>query len=73
MCLAELKTNKSAKVLDIKPCENKLRFLQMGIVPQTEVTVVFKAAFSGPIEIAIRGYRLTLRKSDAEKIIISPL
>jgi ferrous iron transport protein B len=73
MCLSDLKVNKSGRVLYIEPCGNRLRFLEMGLVPNTEVTVVFKTAFSGPIEIEVRGYRLTLRASDAEKIIISPL
>ena len=73
MCLYELKQNKSAKVINIEPCENRLRFLEMGLVPKTEVSVIFKSAFSGPIEIEVRGYRLTLRASDAKKIKISPL
>lgn len=73
MRLCDLKENKSGKVLYIEPCENRLRLLEMGLVPETEVTVIFKTAFSGPIEVELRGYRLTLRTSDAEKIKISPL
>ncbi len=73
MRLCDLTENKSGKVLYIEPCENRLRLLEMGLVPETEVTVIFKTAFSGPIEVELRGYRLTLRTSDAEKIIISPL
>lgn len=71
--LSSLKVNKSGKVVFIEQGENKLRLLEMGLVPKTEVTVISKAAFRGPIEICLRGYRLTMRYSDADKIIISPL
>ena len=72
MYLSNLQTNKSAVIVDIEPCENRLRLMEMGLVKGTRVIVVSRALFSGPIEIALRGYRLTLRKSDAERIKISP-
>lgn len=72
MRLADLQKNKSGIIADIMPCENRLRLMEMGIVKGTQVFLVHRAPFSGPIEIALRGYKLTLRKSDAERIIINP-
>lgn len=71
--LSKLKVNKSGMIVFVEQSVNKLRLLEMGLVPKTEVTVISKAAFKGPIEIALRGYRLTMRFDDADKIIISPL
>lgn len=51
----------------------RLRLLDMGIIPHTEV-LMFKAAPLGdPIEIHLRGYSLTIRKDDAKNIEIEPI
>ena len=46
----------------------KQRFMDMGITKGTEATVVKIAPLGDPIEIEIRGYNLSIRKDDAEKI-----
>ena len=43
----------------------RCRFLDMGIIPGTAVTVVKVAPMGDPIEIHIRGYELTIRLEDA--------
>lgn len=48
----------------------KQRFMDMGITKGTEVKVIKIAPLGDPIEIEIRGYNLSVRKSDAEKIEI---
>lgn len=47
-------------------------FLDMGVIPGTEVTVVKYAPLGDPIELKIHGYELTLRLEDAGKIEVSP-
>ena len=47
------------------------RLLDMGITPRTVVTVKKIAPLGDPIEILLRGYVLTLRLEDAEKIQIA--
>ena len=44
------------------------RLLEMGILEGTEVQVVRLAPLGDPIEIKLRGYHLSIRKSEAEKI-----
>lgn len=44
------------------------RLFDMGITPGAEVYLRKKAPFGDPIEIAIRGYELTLRKSEASQV-----
>ena len=46
------------------------RLFDMGITPGAEVYLRKKAPFGDPIEIAIRGYELTLRKSEASQVEI---
>ena len=48
----------------------KLRFMDMGITKGTAVKIIKIAPLGDPIEIEIRGYNLSIRKADAEKIII---
>ncbi len=47
-------------------------FLDMGIIPGTEITVVKYAPMGDPIELLIHGYKLTLRTADADKIEVEP-
>jgi Fe2+ transport system protein FeoA len=46
------------------------RLLEMGITPRTTVTVKKAAPMGDPIELLLRGYVLSLRLADAEKITI---
>lgn len=46
------------------------RLLDMGIVPGTKLEVTGKAPFGDPIEILVRGYKLTLRKEEAKAVLI---
>jgi len=47
------------------------RLLEMGITPGTTVTVKKAAPMGDPIELLLRGYVLSLRLQDAERITIS--
>ena len=51
--------------------ELRLRLLDMGLIPRTEVTLIKVAPMGDPIEIRVRGYELTLRVSDARNIEVS--
>lgn len=55
--------------------EGELRqhFLDMGIIPGTEITVTKYAPMGDPIELTLHGYELTLRLADAELIEVSPI
>lgn len=47
-----------------------LRLREMGVLPGVAVTLVRAAPFGDPLEILVRGYHLTLRKSEAEHVIV---
>ena len=46
----------------------RCRLLDMGLIPQTKVTVSKIAPMGDPMELQLRGYVLTLRKEDANSI-----
>lgn len=68
--LNKLKAGQSAKILKLSCREEKLRrhFLDMGLTPKTTVSFVKTAPLGDPIEIKVRGYKLTLRLADAAQI-----
>jgi ferrous iron transport protein A len=47
-----------------------VRLREMGLLAGTPVTLVRTAPLGDPIEIKIRGYHLTLRKSEAEHVLV---
>jgi ferrous iron transport protein A len=46
------------------------RLFDMGVTPGAKVTLVKKAPLGDPIEITIRNYELTLRKTEAELVTL---
>ena len=46
------------------------RMMDMGLVPGTEVKVVRVAPLGDPVEFELRGYSLSLRKSEARDITV---
>ena len=71
MTLRDLPVGKTATIRSVGG-EGALRqhFLDMGLIPQGEVTVVKYAPMGDPVELRIHSYELTLRLADAEKIEI---
>ena len=71
MTLRELKVGQSGKILKNRTTGAlKQRFMDMGITKGTEVKVIKIAPLGDPIEVEIRGYNLSIRKEDADKIEI---
>lgn len=48
----------------------KRRIMDMGITKGTEIHVRKVAPLGDPIEVTVRGYQLSLRKADAERIAV---
>lgn len=70
--LIDLEIGQSAKISQVGG-EGHLRqhFLDMGVIPEAEITLIKYAPMGDPIEFRIHGYELTLRKADAEQIGIA--
>ncbi len=72
MTLDQLRPGMTGKIISVGgEGELRLRLLDMGLIPRTEVTRIKVAPMGDPIEIRVRGYELTLRVSDARNIEVS--
>ena len=71
MTLKDLPIGKTATVQSVGG-DGALRqhFLDMGLIPQADVTMVKYAPMGDPVELRIHSYELTLRLADAQKIIV---
>lgn len=69
--LSELSPGSKGKVVRIGAKGNvRRRILDMGLVPGVEIAVKGVAPLGDPIEVLIRGYRLSLRKKEAADIFV---
>ena len=72
--MANLKGAKPGDTVTVTKLEGvgpvKRRIMDMGITKGTEIFVRKVAPLGDPIEVMVRGYELSLRKEDAEKIIV---
>jgi Fe2+ transport system protein FeoA len=74
MTLKDLAIGKSGLVLAVGGEKIlRKRLLEMGITPRTAVTVKKAAPMGDPIELLLRGYVLSLRLAEAEKITIQEI
>ena len=70
--LKSLKDGQSGQVEQIElEGATKRRLIEMGITPGTRVGVLKRAPLGDPIEILLRGFSLTIRGTDAERIFVS--
>lgn len=69
--LDEMPLGSKAKVKQIsRDASVRRRLMDMGVVPGVEIEIKGKAPLGDPIEILLRGYKLTLRKNEAANIIV---
>lgn len=71
--LSSVPAGQSATVAEIHlPPGSRSRLMEMGLLVGTTVSLVRFAPLGDPVEIKVRGYNLTLRKNEAEQIIVRP-
>jgi len=71
MTLKDLKPGQEGTVISIgEKGPVRRRIMDMGVTPGTQVKVIKVAPLGDPIEINVRGYELSLRKTEASQIEI---
>lgn len=69
--LSQLPVGASATVREFPKAGTAfLRLREMGLLAGTKITLVRTAPLGDPIEIKVRGYHLTLRRSEAEHVLV---
>ena len=72
MLLKELSPGTKGTIVgyDKRAPEYRRRLLMLGATPGTAFEVVRVAPLGDPVEITVRGYELSIRKGDAENILV---
>lgn len=71
--LSELPVGASATVREFpKTGSAFIRLREMGLLAGTRLTLIRTAPLGDPLEIKLRGYNLTLRKTEAEHVLVEP-
>ncbi|MBS1736551.1 MAG: ferrous iron transport protein A [Bacteroidetes bacterium] len=73
MKLSEIKTRTKVKIKSFESDEFVVKLMEMGFLPEEEVTVWKKAPFGDPIYILVAGYSLSLRLDEAKQIIVEEI
>ncbi len=67
--LADVPIGQTATVREVEGYDDvAVRLLEMGLTPGVEVKVIGAALLGDPVELEVRGYRLSLRKSEARRV-----
>ncbi|MCX7786066.1 MAG: ferrous iron transport protein A [Spirochaetes bacterium] len=73
--LQDLKVGDEAEILGYAPCDPTYRnkLLSLGLTKATRIRLIQKAPLGDPVEIEVRGFRLSLRKDEANVILLRKL
>ncbi len=71
MRLSELKIGERAVIVEFESSDLELKLMEMGCLPGEEIIVEQKAPLGDPISVRIAGYSLSLRKNEANQILVS--
>lgn len=69
LTLSQLSPGQTARILDIVGEDAiAIRLMEMGLTDDESITYIGPAPLGDPLEFSIRGYRLSLRRSEADRI-----
>ena len=72
--LNELPLGTWGAIVEVQGADDvSLRLLEMGMTPGVQVRVLGVAPLGDPLELELRGYRLSVRRSEAARVAITPL
>lgn len=71
MRLSELKAGERAIIIEFESSELEIKLMEMGCLPGEEIIVEQIAPLGDPISVRISGYSLSLRKNEANQILVS--
>ena len=72
--LTELSVGEHARVSKINGSDQiSQRLMEMGLTPGVDVSVIGTAPLGDPLELELRGYRLGVRRSEAERVEVESI
>lgn len=74
MTLADLQVGQRCRVREVAGGDDvAFRLLEMGMTPGAEIELIGQAPLGDPLEFALRGYFLSVRRSEAALVTIEPI
>ena len=74
LTLSQIPKGTTARIVDIVGEDAiAIRLMEMGLIEGESIVYIDAAPFGDPLEFAIRGYRLSLRKTEADRIHVALL
>jgi ferrous iron transport protein A len=72
--LDQLRVGARAAVQQVQGVDDvALRLMEMGLTPGVELAIIGEAPLGDPLELEVRGYRLSVRRSEARRIEVLPV
>lgn len=69
--LADMTVGQTARVAAVEGVDDiSIRLLEMGLTPGVEIKLLGTAPLGDPLEFELRGYRLSIRKSEAARVAL---
>jgi ferrous iron transport protein A len=68
--LSQLRSGQRAIIKDFDNQEIHLKLMEMGCLPGEEIMIEKKAPLGDPVSVNVAGYTLSLRKNEADQIIV---
>ncbi|NNJ27512.1 ferrous iron transport protein A [Alienimonas chondri] len=73
LTLAELPSGRPARIVDVTGDDSlAARLMEMGLIPGEEIVFHRAAPLGDPLEFSVCGYRISLRKTEAARVIVEP-
>jgi len=72
MAITSLKMGMSGTIKEIVGMDDlSLRLQEIGFVPGSQINVISKAPFGGPLAIQVKGSTIALRRNEADRILVA--
>lgn len=68
--LSELEVGQKAKIVSLEDEDLVLKLMEMGFLPEEDITVEQIAPLGDPISVMVAGYQVSLRLNEADSIIV---
>ncbi len=71
MTLDQISQGTKARIRDVTGDDTlAVRLMEMGLIEGEEIELIGVAPFGDPLEFSVRGYRLSLRKNEAQRVVV---
>jgi ferrous iron transport protein A len=69
--LDQISQGTKARIRDVTGDDTlAVRLMEMGLIEGEEIELIGVAPFGDPLEFSVRGYRLSLRKNEAQRVVV---